>query len=72
LPDHVTGDLKTLGTDRLKFLDIDISPVFSKNVQMKSLRDRLEIWSKEPLYPDETQVQVDVILAKTLYPAWVG
>jgi len=28
--------------------------------------------SKQPLYPDQAQVKVDVILAEALYPAWVG
>jgi hypothetical protein len=29
-------------------------------------------WLKQPLYPDEAQVKVDVILAESLYPAWLG
>jgi hypothetical protein len=28
--------------------------------------------SKQPLYPDEAQVEVYVILAEALYHAWVG
>ncbi len=37
-----------------------------------SRRVRVDEASKQPLHPDKAQIKVDVILAKALYPAWVG